>query len=221
MTASAWYHTEKQRGCAVITKEEYLRNPCRAASIPYWKAVRVAVPENLRILHADDFRMEMLEQYADEPYFRLKHDLRAEPAPVPEGYSLCQGTAAEFAAHIRECYGNGMTAAEVRSFTEREVYCLELWLALRDEKNGKIVATGIAELDREIGEGMLEWIQVSAEYRGRGLGSYIVRELLWRMKDKAKFVTVSGQCNNPTNPEGLYRKCGFTGSDIWHILRKR
>lgn len=40
------------------------------------------------------------------------------------------------------------------------------------------------------------------------------------MKDKAKFATVSGQCGNPANPEGLYRKGGFTGSDVWHILRK-
>ena len=83
------------------------------------------------------------------------------------------------------------------------------------------MATGIAELDREIGEGVLEWIQVSKSHRGCGLGSYIVSQLLWRMKDKARFVTVSGQCYNPTNPEGLYRKCGFTGNDVWHILRKR
>lgn len=206
---------------SMITKQQYLNNPCRAASIPYWKAVRIAVPENMKIVHDDDFCAEMLNQYVDEQYFRLKHDLQTvEPVVVPEGFSLCQGTAEEFAAHIQECYGNGMTVAEVRSFTEREVYCPELWLALRDDVTGKIVATGIAELDREIGEGILEWIQVSAEYRGRGLGTCIVKELLWRMKDKAKFATVSGQFNNPTNPEGLYRKCGFAGNDVWHILRK-
>lgn len=205
----------------LFAKKEYLQNPCRATSIPYWKAVRIAVPENMKILHEDDFCAEMLEQYMDEPYFRLVHDLRVEPAAVPVGCSLCQGTPEEFAAHIQECYGNGTTAAEVRSFTEREVYCPELWIVLRDNRTRKIVATGIGELDREMGEGVLEWIQVSAEYRSHGLGSFLVRELLWRMKDKAKFATVSGQCNNPTNPEGLYRKCGFTGNDVWHILRKR
>ena len=40
------------------------------------------------------------------------------------------------------------------------------------------MATGIAELDREIGEGVLEWIQVSKDYRRRELGSYLVCELL-------------------------------------------
>lgn len=203
-------------------KDYYRRNPCRAASIPHWKAVRIAVPENMKILHEDAFNAEMLEQYVDEPYFRLKHDLRAiEPVVVPRGYSQCQGTVEEFAAHIHECYGNGMTAAEVGSFTERGVYSPELWIALRDNKTGRIVASGIAELDREIGEGILEWIQVSAEYRGRGLGSFIVQELLRRMKYNADFATVSGQCNNPTNPEALYRKCGFTGNDVWHVMRKR
>ena len=71
------------------------------------------------------------------------------------------------------------------------------------------MATGIAELDREIGEGVLEWIQVSKDYRRRGLGSYLVLELLWRMRKAARFVTVSGECENADNPEGLYRKCGF------------
>lgn len=206
----------------VISKEEYLRDPCRAASVPYWKAVRIAVPERMKILHEDDFSLQLLEHYTDEPYFRLRHDLRAvEPAVVPRGYALCQGTAEEFAAHICACYGNGMTADEVRSFAKREVYCPELWLALRDEETGKIVATGIGELDPQVGEGILEWIQVSEGYRGCGLGSYIVRKLLYRMREKAKFATVSGQCHNPTNPESLYRRCGFTGNDVWHVLKKR
>ena len=38
------------------------------------------------------------------------------------------------------------------------------------------------------------------------------------MQGIAEFATVSGKVNNPTNPESLYRKCGFTGNDIWHIL---
>ena len=201
---------------------QYIKNPCRTSSIPYWKAVSISVPENMKILHQDDFKIQLLTEYADELYFRLMHDLKAVASvAVPEGYSLCQGTVEEFASHIHECYGNGMTAEEVRGFTERKVYCPQLWIALRDNSTGKIVATGIGELDREIGEGVLEWIQVSEEHRGRGLGFCIVSELLWRMRDIAKFATVSGQCNNPSNPEKLYRKCGFTGDDIWHVMKRK
>ena len=111
--------------------------------------------------------------------------------------------------------------ADLQAYTARPVYLSSLWLAVKDNKTGDIVATGIAELDRECKEGRLEWIQVSENYRGCGLGKYLVSELLWRMKDVAQFATVSGQCNNPTNPENLYRKCGFTGNDVWHILRNR
>lgn len=206
----------------MISKDEYLRNPCRSVSIPYWKATRIAVPENMKIVHEDDFCTDMLRMYMDEPYFRLLHDLQAvDPIEVPTGYSLSEGTAEEFAAHIHACYGNGMTAEEVRGFAERKVYCPQLWIALRDNGTGRLVATGIGELDREIGEGVLEWIQVSEEHRGYGLGCYIVNELLWRMKDAAKFATVAGQCNNPSEPEKLYRKCGFTGDDVWHVMKRK
>lgn len=208
---------------SMITKEQYLEKPCGASSLPYWKAVSISVPENMKILHGDDFSTQMLEKYTDESYFRLKHDLQdVKPAAILEGFSLCTATLAAFVDNINRCYGGGcMTVDELRNYTARNVYCPYLWLALRDDRTGEIVASGIAELDREIGEGVLEWIQVLEGYRSRGLGSYIVRELLWRMKDKAKFVTVSGQCNNPTNPEALYRKCGFTGDDVWHVMKKR
>lgn len=206
----------------MITKEQYLSEPCKAASIPYWKAKSITVPDSMQILHQDDFDEIEYRQYIDEPYFRLRHDLQGLSTPLlPQGYSLCKATLGDFAVHINCCYDDiGITEAELRSYTTRPVYDTALWLAVKDDQTGNIVATGIAELDREIGEGVLEWIQVSKGHRGNGLGSYIVSELLWRMKAKANFVTVSGQCNNITNPEKLYRKCGFTGSDVWHILRK-
>mgnify|MGYP003289754640 CR=1 FL=1 len=206
----------------MISKKEYLQDPCRTASVPYWKAIQICMPEDMKILHEDNFSFNMLEQYRDARYFRLLHPLRSVSAvAVPDGYLLSRGTPEEFAAHIQQCYGNGMTPEQIRSYTKRNVYCEELWLVLRSAQTGEIAATGIGELDREIGEGILEWIQVSENCRGRGLGSFLVRELLWRMKDRAKFATVSGQCENPANPEGMYRKCGFVGNDVWHILRKR
>ena len=52
------------------------------------------------------------------------------------------------------------------------------------------------------------------------LGKYIVKELLYRMKDKAKFVTVSGKVNNPDNPYALYCACGFGNPVTWHVVRK-
>lgn len=207
----------------MLIKEQYLADPCKAASIPYWKAQSITIPDGMMILHQDEYDNAENQHFIDEPYFRLIHNLKGLVEPVlPLGYSLCTATLSEYAAHISSCYdGIGITKEELGRYTLRPVYDATLWLAVKDEHTDTIVATGIAELDREIGEGVLEWIQVSQGHRGKCLGRYIVLELLWRMKDKACFATVSGQCNNATNPEKLYRKCAFTGSDVWHILRKR
>ena len=51
-------------------KAQYLENPCRASSIPYWKAISISVPENMQILYNDDFGASLLAQFTDEPYFR-------------------------------------------------------------------------------------------------------------------------------------------------------
>ncbi len=78
---------------------------------------------------------------------------------------------------------------------------------------------GIAEIDSAIQEGSLEWIQVLPAYRRMGIGKRIVQELLARLGKRATFTTVAGGVDNPTNPEALYRSCGFTGRDVWWILR--
>ena len=207
----------------LLERSEYLENPCRVSSIPYWKTKLVTVPDGMLILHQDDYDELEYLQYIDEPYFRLSHDLQGLSAPsLPQGYSLCDATLGDFARHINRCYDHvGVSEAELQNYTARPVYDPSLWLAVKDNLTSEIVASGIGELDREIGEGVLEWIQVSEEHRGRGLGVYIVSELLWRMSGTARFATVSGQRLNPTNPEALYRRCGFVGSDIWHFLRKR
>jgi len=206
-----------------ITKQQYLSNPCGESSLPYWKAVRMNVPENMLILHDSDFRGENYTDYIDEPYFRLYHDLKKlHTAALPEGFQLCEASPAEYAAHINQCYmGASMTEAEIKLYFQHSVYSPELWLAVLDCKSKKIAATGIGEFDEQVGEGILEWIQVSPEYRGSGLGTYVVTELLKRIAEKARFATVSGEVNNPSRPERLYRKCGFQGDDVWHILRKR
>lgn len=182
-----------------------------------------SAPTGMLILHQSSFDPAAFPGYTDEAYFRLRHDLQGLAAPVlPQGYTLCRASLGERAAHINSCYGGScVSEEELRAYTCRSVYCPDLWLAVRENATGALAATGIAELDQEIGEGALEWIQVSAPCHRRGLGSYLVQELLWRLQDLARFVTVSGRCNDPCDPESLYRRCGFTGEDVWHILRKK
>lgn len=206
-----------------LLREAYLKNPCAESSLPYWKMVNMTVPENMLIRHYRDFGVDYLEDYIDEPYFRLYHELQEMPAAVlPDGFQLCDATPTEYAEHINQCYADmSMTTDGIESYFQHKVYAPELWIAVEDCKSRKIAATGIAEFDAEMGEGILEWIQVSPAHRGFGLGTYVVTELLHRLAEKARFVTVSGQVNNPSKPEKIYRKCGFKGNDVWHILRRK
>lgn len=94
--------------------------------------------------------------------------------------------------------------------TIKKVYDEDLWICLYDRDNDKIIATGIAECDAYAKEGSLDWIQVSNECRNIGFGSIIVKELLKRLKNECKFVTVSCKVENKNIVELLYESCGFS-----------
>lgn len=208
----------------MLSLQSYLIDPCGTASIPYWKLKRIVVPENMKIVHDRDISHVVFHDYSDEPYFRLYHDLKSikkmttgEVEIVSEKPSLD-----EFVQLINASYSDlSVTAAQMESYQRTPVYCPDLWILLKEKGTGTILAGGIADYDREIGELILEWIQVLPNYRRRGYGQFIVNCLLSKMQGVAKFATVSGKMNNASNPESLYRRCGFIGNDIWHILTKK
>lgn len=202
-----------------MTEDEYILDPCRASSLPFWKTLQVQIPEGISIFRNDEYTKESVVG-VDEPYFKLIHYLKEVDVPsLPPDYVLTNATEEEFVAHIKECYQmEGISISEIIAYKERPVYDPNLWIAIREQKTGKIVASGIGERDKHIGEGTLEWIQVSLAYRHKGLGKYVVSELLARLRDRAEFVTVSGKVNNPSNPYELYITCGFSNPVIWHIV---
>ena len=200
--------------------ETYLADPCGSSSLPFWKTEQTVLPPGMAVIRDDEYDPAQ-RRGEDEPYFRLIHRLEGIRRPIlPAGFGMAPCDAEGFARHICECYAEeGISAEELRACEQRSVYDPELRIAVADLGNGRICATGIAETDLRIGEGVLEWIQVSPEYRRRGLGRFLVNELLYRMKEKVRFVTVSGKMNNPDNPFALYRACGFTNPVVWHVIR--
>ncbi len=165
------------------------------------------------------------------PYFRLKHDHQyIAPYALPEGFWIKDSSVvadsvadsvefAEISDFIGRCYRDMHPSPEaVESWTKYPVFESNLWIWIMD--HNVPAALGIAEFDGSVPEGSLEWIQVLPEYQGRGLGKALVLELLNRLKERAAFTTVSGEVDNVTNPERLYRSCGFEGDDVWWLLRK-
>lgn len=201
---------------------DYLHDPCGALSIPYWKNKKIVVPPNMRIIHQRDFDASPGEQYMDDPYFRLRHDLK-DIGTAGSGIFICR-TATEadlslMADLINRSYTDlSVTVEQLRGYRRTAAFAADLWIVAYDAQTQECVGCGIADFDAEAREGVLEWIQVLPEHRGRRAGQFIVNELLRRMAGCADFATVSGRVNNATRPEMLYRKCGFTGDDAWHIL---
>lgn len=205
-----------------MEKKAYLANPCKASSLPFWKTNLVKIPENMKIVLEDDLQDEDVLEYSDERFFKLIHHMQNIKRPLLDNkYEMvCCGTS-EYARHIAACYSDvGISVEELLEYQNHTVYDGNLWIAIKEHGQREIVASGIAEIDEDIKEGILEWIQVSPEHRGKGLGKFVVNELLWRMKDKVAFATVSGKVDNSTNPRGLYIACGFSDEVIWHVMRK-
>ena len=203
---------------------DYLSDPCGTSSLPYWKQKVIAVPEDMKIIHDRAYAAQAFSAYDDESYFRLFHDLKSIGRHMtPEADIISAPSDIDaFADLINASYQDlHMTAEQLRNYGKTPAYCPELWILMREKASGKLLTGGIADFDSEASELVLEWIQVLPAYRGRGYGQLIVNHLLARMQGAAQFATVSGKVRNPWNPEGLYRKCGFTGHDIWHVLTRR
>ena len=209
----------------MITLTEYLNNPCGTLSIPYWKAKNIVIPPDMKILHDKDFREDILSDYTDEKYFRLYHNLKGIPKTTNDDFEIVTATrkdVKEIVQIINDSYTDISVNKElIKSYTKTSVYNEDLWVMVKEKVTGKYVGCGIADFDTEAKELILEWIQVLPQYRGKKIGQLIVIELLFRMKGVADFATVSGKADNETNPEALYRKCGFVGNDGWHILHRK
>ena len=206
-----------------MDKETYLSDPCGASSLAFWKTNSIPIPDDLLILRENDPRLAAARlQYADTPYFKLIHPMNHIVRPtLPDGFRFIGPNAEAISDHIASCYvQEGLSPAQLEEYRLHPTYSPDLWLAIECEETGEIVASGIAELDTSIREGILEWIQVSPQHRRAGWGRRIVCELLSLMQDRAHFVTVSGKQDDPSDPRALYESCGFGGGVIWHILTR-
>lgn len=209
----------------MISIEEYKKNPCGASSIPYWKARRLTIPPHMKIVHHREFDEGLLDHYVDRRFFRLIHHLSDIPELRIPGIKfevIRPDRARELAELINRCYAHSeirVSEDDVKSLTATRVYCPELWIgaALDEELVGSI----LCDFDAEVGEAVIEWLQVLPAYRGRGIATALTCEALNRMSGFADFATVSGECDNVTNPESVYRNCGFEGNDVWHVLHEK
>ena len=207
----------------------YLADPCGSSALPFWKEKKLSLPAHLSVFHKsqwETFSDREKERYSKiSVYFRLIHDLiNLDEVSLPKGYVFKAVAFDEdlekIPAFIEMCYRDLVFPLEaIKKHLLLDVYEPSLWFWILGEQ-GEAAALCIADLDKRMGEGILEWIQVHPEHRKKGLGRALVLKALEIIKKKADFATVSGNAENATNPLSLYRSCGFTGRDVWFICEK-
>lgn len=195
----------------------------------YWTRDRHCAPNlngvEFALLHDDYLAYTNTDSFANQRYFRLTCDVQPLPSNLPSGFQFApvnvHSECDDVVAFINACYESIRVDADtVTQWTHTSVYAPDLWFWIIDNSISEPAALGIAAQDRSIGELSLEWIQVIPTHRGQGLGKALVIELLHRGLAQASFATVAGEVAASTNPERFYRACGFTGDDVWSVLRR-
>ncbi|MCF7924275.1 MAG: GNAT family N-acetyltransferase [Candidatus Izimaplasma sp.] len=202
---------------------DYLVNPCKFSALPLYKEIRQN--NDLLVVHNNDFKEELLKgSILHQRFFRIKHNLNDIHIVNIPGFTIKECNinkdTKKVIEIINKSYSNiKFSEDEVNQMVNDKVFDSNLWKFILDENTNEEVALGICQYDQLTSEVVFDWIQVLPEYRGKGIGSMLVTHLLSIAPEGSKFATVSGDIDNQNSPEKLYRKCGFTGTDIWHIIK--
>lgn len=197
----------------MVLKEDYIKDPCGASSLSYYKTNHIII--NKKVSKVDNVKSNEKYKY----FFKMINYLECEyDICLDDNYMFCDIELNEYVKHINSCYEDiKVTEEEIEKYMNHETYDKDLWIAIKDKKTNDVIGTIIGEFDREIKEGTIEWVEVSKDYKRKGIGYCLVCELLKRLKGKADFVTVSGDYNNQDKPILLYKKSKFEGLVIWKV----
>lgn len=156
--------------------------------------------------------------------YRLMHRQQVVDAPeLPAGFRFAgvvnsTDEAQAMMAHIEQEKLSGM--GDVQAWLDSPAFASDLWLWVVDEASDQPAGIAIAELDPQLREAAVRWVQVFPDYQGRGLGRALVQELLHRIGGRALFTTVTGIVEDRDNPGAFFRCCGFSGDDVWWYLSR-
>ncbi len=201
----------------------------------YWDRERLwepAAPQEiwrtpvLTVIHSRyASRIRLTSNLVVQRYFRLSLTRPCTHFDLPGSFRFAQVQMPAEATQVAEVIGRSYahlrpSVEEVMRWHHQPEFDERLWIWVIDQRVNQPAGLGIAELDPRTREASLEWIQVIPEFRGQGLAKAIVCRLLGVLQREVRLVTVSGEADNPTDAEHIYRRCGFEGQDIWWVIRR-
>jgi len=117
---------------------------------------------------------------------------------------------------INKCYNiDSYTAKKVKAFTLDIAFDPELWVWIKQEASNEKAALAIGDFYTPIKEGSLDWVQVSPDFRGQGIGELLVYTLVKRIESKEGTIRVTGMA------DAFYERCGFEKASKWYIFDKK
>ena len=203
---------------------DYLANPCKFSALPLYKEVKQK--NKISVIHDDGFNQTQVQDFTKhQRFFRISHNLENVDIVNVPGYKIMECNIETDIEKVIQIINKSyedirITVEDVNLMIKDRVFEPSMWIFVVDENTKKEAALGICHFDESVFEVEFDWIQVLPEYRGKGLGSMLVTYLLNNTPKQAKFATVSGDMDNLSSPEKLYRRCGFDGNDVWYILRE-
>ena len=205
--------------------KDYQEDPCAYSALPLYKEIRLDTSKT-RVVHESKLLNKEKKNNDARRFFRLHHDLTKVKEQSVSGYGVRYVDFDKDLRLIEEIIEASYTDLRLRQeeltrMIRDRVFDPSLWMFLVEEKTKKEVGLIIGQYDRLVGEVVVDWMQVLPAYRGKGLGKMLLSYMLGHVPKEAKFATVSGDKDNPSSPESLYRACGFKGEDVWYIFPNR
>lgn len=114
----------------------------------------------------------------------------------------------EKAAELINQGAGWLNAGNIKRMTKYSAFDRSLWFFLQDNASRELVAISISQYNEEVRQTDLDWIYVSPDYHGKGVGRFLIEQTIERCKDKSNDICVGGTV-------GFYRKCGFDDHELW------
>ena len=128
----------------MLTRQEYLQNPCRASALPYWKLCAGNLPEGVEVIHEKEAGKRIGDvSTAIERYFRLFHHL--DTLSIDSHSEIMLQTAWKevnvFAEIINASYPDlRVSEAQLLQLQAQACFSPEGWVVALDRQSGKPLA---------------------------------------------------------------------------------
>lgn len=108
---------------------------------------------------------------------------------------------------------HGFHPVRIKKWTTFSAFDPTLWFFIQEIESQKLISIGISTFHKEVKETDLDWIYVLPAYQGKGVGRFLIDEIIRRSVCRSNIIRVGGV-------DAFYKKCGFYEKERWGIAIK-